>query len=356
MSAPEFTPLTVCDIATLTDESVAITFAVPSDVAERFRYLPGQHVTIRAVIEGEDVRRTYSVCANANDGDLRVGVKRIPGGVFSTYATTSLEVGTLLDVMEPVGEFAIEPDSRHRKHYAAVAAGSGITPVLSMISTVLESEPKSRFTLVFGNRESRSVMFLEDLEGLKDRYPSRFNLIHVLSREPSLIPLFSGRIDAGKLEQILDTIVDADTVDDWYLCGPYEMVEDARKVLLARGLPASRVHDELFFSGDVVIPPVPIEPATPGAVPVIVTLDGRSSLMRVDPSGPPLLDYALQVRPDTPWSCRGGMCTTCKAKVVVGDAVLDRNFALTDEDLDLGYILTCQAHPVTDELEITYDV
>ena len=356
MSTPEFFSLAVAQIETLTDDAVAITFDVPSEIADRFRYLPGQHVTIRAIIDGEDVRRTYSVCANANDGDLRVGVKRIPGGVFSTYATTSLEVGTVLDVMEPVGEFAIEPDSRHHKHYAAVAAGSGITPVLSMISTVLESEPNSRFTLVFGNRESRSVMFLEDLEGLKDRYPSRFNLIHVLSREPSLIPLFSGRIDAAKLEQILDVLVDTETVADWYLCGPYEMVEDARKVLSARGMAAGRIHDELFFSGDVVIPPAPIEPATPGAVPVIVTLDGRSSLIRGDPTGPPLLDYALQVRPDTPWSCRGGMCTTCKAKVVVGDAVLDRNFALTDDDLHRGYILTCQAHPVTDELEITYDV
>jgi len=356
MNAPEFFPLTVSHVEPLTDDAVAITFDVPAGVTERFRYLPGQHVTVRAFIEGEDVRRTYSVCANANTSELRVGVKRIHGGLFSTYATTQLHAGVVLDVMPPMGEFTIEPDSRHRNHYAAVAAGSGITPVLSMISTVLETEPNSRFTLVFGNRESRSVMFLEDLQGLKDRYPDRFNLIHVLSREPSLIPLFSGRIDAAKLEEILDSVVDAPSVGDWFLCGPYEMVEDARKVLTARGVSGGQIHDELFFSGDVVIPAPPVVAVEPGTVTMTLTLDGRSSLIRVDPSGPPVLDYALQVRPDAPWSCRGGMCTTCRAKVVVGDVVLDRNFALTDDDLERGYILTCQAHPVTDELEITYDV
>lgn len=356
MSAPEFFPLTVSQVEPLTDDAVAITFDVPDEAAERFRYLPGQHVTIRAFIDGEDVRRTYSVCANANTGELRVGVKRIPGGRFSTYATTLLDPGVVLDVMPPMGEFTIEPDSRRRRHYAAVAAGSGITPVLSMISTVLETEPNSRFTLVFGNRESRSVMFLEDLQGLKDRYPDRFNLIHVLSREPSLIPLFSGRVDAAKLEEILDAVVDPPSVDEWFLCGPYEMVEDARKVLTARGVPGRQIHDELFFSGDVEIPAPPVVPPEPGTVTMTLTLDGRSSLIRVDPSGPPVLDYALQVRPDAPWSCRGGMCTTCRAKVVVGDVALDRNFALTEDDLRRGYILTCQAHPVTDELEITYDV
>jgi ring-1,2-phenylacetyl-CoA epoxidase subunit PaaE len=287
---------------------------------------------------------------------LRVGVKRIAGGVFSTYATTELRAGDHLEVMSPVGEFTIETDPGNRRHYAAVAAGSGITPVLSMISTVLDSESESRFTLVFGNRDSRSVMFLEELEGLKDRYPARFHLVHVLSREPSLIPLFSGRIDAAKLEGILDTIVDAADVDAWYLCGPYEMVQDARKVLTVREVPSGRIHDELFFSGELVEPPPPIDETVAGTVAVAFTLDGRSSLVRVDPDGPPILDYALRARPDTPWSCRGGMCTTCKAQVLVGDAVLDRNFALTDEDVEKGYILTCQAHPATAELEITYDV
>jgi ring-1,2-phenylacetyl-CoA epoxidase subunit PaaE len=356
MSAPEFHTLTVSEIEQLTDDAVAITFDVPDELAERFRYVPGQHLTVRAFIEGEDVRRSYSVCADADSRMLRVGVKRINGGVFSTYATTVLEAGDELDVMPPVGEFTIEPDPTNRKHYGAVAAGSGITPVLSMIATVLESEPDSRFTLVFGNRDSRSVMFLEELEGFKDRHPSRFHLIHVLSREPSLIPLFSGRIDAAKFEGILDTIVDADDIDGWYLCGPYEMVEDVRKVLTARDVASDAIHDELFFSGEIVEPPPPIDETVEGTIAVTFTLDGRSSLMQVDPDGPPILDYALQARPDTPWSCRGGMCTTCKAQVLVGDAVLDRNFALTEEDVEKGYILTCQAHPTSPELEITYDV
>jgi ring-1,2-phenylacetyl-CoA epoxidase subunit PaaE len=356
VAGPDFHTLTVADVRPLTDEAVAITFDVPDSLAEEFRYLPGQHVTLRATVGGEDVRRAYSICANANTGMLRVGVKHLPGGVFSTFACQDLAAGDEIDVMSPIGEFTIDPDPGRRRHYAAIAAGSGITPVLSLIGTVLETEPESRFTVIFGNRESRSIMFLEELEGLKDRYPDRLHLVHVLSREPSVIPLFTGRVDAGKLEELLDTIVDGASADAWYLCGPYGLVEDARKVLSARGVSDADIHDELFFAE----PPPPTPPVAEEDVAdmatVTFTLDGRSSIVKVDPNGPPILDHALQIRRETPFSCRGGMCTTCKAHVSHGSAALDQNWALTKEELDAGYILTCQAHPTSDRLEISYDV
>jgi ring-1,2-phenylacetyl-CoA epoxidase subunit PaaE len=357
VAAPEFHELTVDDVTPLTADAVAVSFSVPESLADTFRYLPGQHVTLRAEIDGADVRRSYSICANANRGTLRVGIKHLEGGAFSTFANRRLRAGDRLDVMPPTGEFTITPVAGRARHYGAIVAGSGITPVLSLISTVLETEPASTFTLMFGNRESRSIMFLEELEGVKDRHPDRFHLIHVLSREPSAVPLFTGRVDAAKVEELLDSIVDADTVDDWYLCGPYGVVEDARKVLTARGIAEDRINDELFFSEPLPEPPpAPAPEDQSGFAGVVFTLDGRASRVAVDPDGPPILDYALQVRREVPFSCRGGMCTTCKAKVDEGSAVLDQNWALTQEELDAGFILTCQAHPTTDTLEISYDV
>lgn len=352
----DFHELTVAAIEPLTDEAVAITLAVPQDLAESFRYSPGQHVAVRASIDGEDVRRTYSICADATTDRLRIGIKRLEGGRFSSFATTRLRAGDHLLVAPPYGEFTIEPAADNAQHYAAIAAGSGITPVLSMISTVLAMEPRSRFTLVFGNRSSTSIMFLEELEGLKDRYPDRFHLVHVLSREAQIIPALSGRLDEERLISLLDGVVDAASVDSWYLCGPYEMVESARAVLSGRGVSAESINDELFFA-EPTPPPPPVPPVdTTGMCQVTFTLDGRTASVIVDPDGPPILAYALEERRDTPFSCRGGMCTTCKAQVIEGEATMDLNFALADEDLAKGYVLTCQAHPISDKLTITYDV
>ena len=357
MSAPEYHELEVSDVARLTDDAVAVTFVVPEALADAYRFLPGQHVTVRADIDGADVRRSYSICGNANRGTLRIGVKRLEGGVFSTFANQRLSAGDRLGVTAPTGDFTIIPNRARSWHYAMIAAGSGITPVLSLVSSVLEAEPASTVTLVFGNRESRSIMFLEELEGLKDRHPDRFHLIHVLSREPSVIPLFTGRVDAAKIAELLDSIIDADTVDAWYVCGPYGLVQDARKELTARGIAADRIHDELFFAGPLPErAPAPPSEDENGLAAVTFTLDGRSSQVAVDPDGPPILDYALQVRREVPFSCRGGMCTTCKAKISKGAASLDQNWALTQAELDAGYLLTCQAHPTTDALEISYDV
>ncbi len=354
-AAPVFHPLRVSDVRPETDDAVSITFEVPDDLAAEYRYLPGQHVTLRALIDGEDVRRSYSICANANDGALRVGVKRLPGGVFSTYATTALQAGDTVEVMPPVGEFTISPDPANAKHYGAVAAGSGITPVLALVATVLEAEPQSRFTLLFGNRAARTIMFLEELEGLKDRYPDRFHLIHVLSRESGAVPMFSGRLDAERLTQLFDLIVDTETVDDWYLCGPFEMVQAARTVLEARDVATTAIHDELFFAGPLDAADLPPEPEDEaGTVSVTFTVDGRASTTRMRPETS-ILDAALRVRGELPFSCKGGMCASCKARVLEGSVEMDKNYALTEEDLAAGFVLTCQSHPTSGSVVVDFD-
>jgi ring-1,2-phenylacetyl-CoA epoxidase subunit PaaE len=355
VTAAVFHAVKVAEVRAETDEAVSVRFDVPAALRSTFHYRPGQHVTLRAVIGGEDVRRTYSICANANHGDLRVGIKRLPNGVFSTWATTMLAAGDTIEATPPSGEFTIEPDPDRSRHLAAIAAGSGITPVLSLISTVLEAESRSRFTLVFGNRESRSIMFMDEVEGLKNRYPDRFHLIHVLSREEQVIPLFNGRLDAARIDQLLDILVSVPSVDGWYLCGPFAMVADARRILTERGVGEDRIHDELFFAAPP--PPVPPSPdGTDGYATVTFTLEGRRSVVKVDPLGRPILDHALSVRRELPFSCRGGMCATCKARVIEGKVRLDRNWALTQADLDAGYVLTCQAHPLTEAVALDYDV
>ncbi|HSJ26791.1 MAG TPA: 1,2-phenylacetyl-CoA epoxidase subunit PaaE [Acidimicrobiia bacterium] len=350
----EFHPLTVAAVEPLTDESVAVTFQVPEDLRDRFRYLPGQHVTVRREIDGRDIRRSYSICADANRGTLRVGIKRLADGAFSTWATTQLQPGEVLEVTGPVGDFTIAPDPASANHYGAIVAGSGITPVLSLVSTTLESEPNSRWTVIYGNRAARTVMFLDELEGLKDRHPDRLQIIHVLSREDPGLDLFSGRIDQPKLEALFETVVDADRVARWFLCGPFEMVTGARSLLLERGVASDDIRDELFFAG----PPTPVVPPPeddePGTVHLTVILDGRASDVRMRPETR-VLDAAMSVRSELPYSCKGGMCATCKAKVVEGAVRMEKNYALVDSDLEQGFVLTCQSHPVGDRLVVDYD-
>lgn len=351
----EFHPLRVVEVEPLTEDAVAVTFDVPDHLEEAFRYLPGQHVTIRAEVDGADVRRSYSICANANTGKLRVGVKRLEGGVFSTWATAGLRAGDLLEVMPPVGEFVIEPDPGTARHYAAIAAGSGITPVLSLVSTTLEAEPNSRWTLIYGNRSANSIMFFDEVEGLKDRYPDRLHLIHVLSREQPELDLYAGRIDADKLDRFFSTVVDAETVDEWFLCGPYEMVMSARATLTGRGVEGAHIHDELFFAGPVD-PSTQVEPQeAEGSVELSITLGGRTTKTRMDPEIS-VLDAALRVRSELPFSCKGGMCASCKARLVEGDVDMDKNYALVDSELEAGYILTCQSHPLGARVAVDYDV
>jgi ring-1,2-phenylacetyl-CoA epoxidase subunit PaaE len=354
MSDLAFYPLTVTEVATLTEDSVAVTFDVPGELSDSFRYLPGQHVTLRSVIDGDDVRRSYSICANANSGRLRVGIKKLAGGAFSTWATTDLAAGHVVDVMAPVGEFTIKPDARASRHRVAIVAGSGITPVLSLIGTTLESEPRSSWTLVYGNRTATTVMFLDELEGLKDCYPERFQLFHVLSREGSDLPLLSGRIDEDKIGTIASLLA-GKPIGGWYLCGPFDLVMMARQVLGELGVDAGSIHDELFFAGPVdpnTLPPEP--PSGVGSVDLTVILDGRSVETRMTPETS-ILDAALRVRPEMPFSCKGGMCATCKGRIEDGEVSMTKNYALVDSEVDAGYVLTCQAHPLTDRVVVRYD-
>ncbi len=352
---PVFHRLEVTEIEPLTDDSVAVTFDVPPELQETFSFVPGQHVTMRTEIDGQDVRRSYSISCPPGQGRVRVGIKRVPTGVFSTYATTRLSPGDVLEVMPPVGEFTL-PHSLQGKHLVAIVAGSGITPVLSMINTALTVEPTCRFTLIYGNRTSMSVMFLEELEALKDRFKDRFHLMHVLSREPQTVDLFTGRIDAEKLDTILSALVEPAGVDHWFLCGPHGLIETARATLEAHGVLNDSVSDELFYAGDTPPPPVVAESdAQEGSVHLGFTLDGRFSTVGMEPDQT-LLEAAMRVRHGLPFSCKGGMCATCKAHLVGGEVHMDKNYALVADEVEAGYVLTCQSRPVTDTVEIDFDV
>ena len=351
-----FHPLTVASIEPVTDDSVAITFEVPEDLREDYAFSHGQHLTVRTELAGDDVRRNYSICSPAGSGVLRVAVKRLPGGAFSEHALDVLRPGDVLDVMTPSGRFFTELDPAHRKHYVCVAAGSGITPVLSIVASVLAAEPRSSVTLLYGNRTHSSVMFLEELEDLKDTYPERFQLLHVLSREPQEVELFSGRLDADRMGRILDGLLPPDTVDEWFLCGPFEMVSDLRKLLVKEGVPKKQIHAEVFHveSG----PPVrraPVETAEGEGAKVTITLDGRRSTFSLPADGPAVLDAALRVRADAPFACKGGVCGTCRAKVLEGTVEMDTNWALEPEEVQRGYVLTCQSHPTSESVVLDYD-
>lgn len=360
----EFHSLTVHEVLPLTDDAVAVTLSLPDELAERFVHVPGQHVVVRAKIDGEDVRRTYSICSPP--GTLRIGVKRIPGGVFSTYATTKLEPGDTLDVMTPIGEFTLDPATAAGARFVAVVAGSGVTPVLSMVAATLNQQADAHFTVIYGNRSSTSIMFIEELEALKDRFPERLQLFHILSREPHQIPLFQGRIDADKIQSLANTVIDVPSVDGWFLCGPLGMVETVQSTLGELGVADDRIHVELFYDQR-------IEAATDGgsaqdgtdpglnglgkagSCTVRVTVDGRTSELRADADGPSLLDYARAVRAEIPFACKGGMCATCRAVVTAGEVVMTKNYALTPDELEAGFVLTCQAHPVTDTVDLNFD-
>ncbi len=352
---PVFHSLRVSDVDELTDDAVCISFDVPPELAEAYDFVQGQHLTLRTSMAGDDVRRSYSICAPAGSGKLRIGVKVLPGGHFSGFAAGTLAVGDELEVMTPMGRFNTPLDPANAKHYCAIAAGSGITPILSIVATTLVEEPSSRVTLLFANRTSRTVMFLEDLEDLKDRYPDRFHLIHVLSREEQDAELLSGRLDKARLTKITETLVPATSVDEWFLCGPYEMVIDLRDALVESGVDKTHIHSELFH----------VEKAPPVRAPsaadegegsdVTINLDGRRSSFRLKGADMSVLEAALLVRADAPFACKGGVCGTCRAKVLEGSVEMDTNYALEPDELAAGYVLTCQSHPTTPTLSVDFD-
>ncbi len=361
-------------IERLTDDSVAISFAVPPGLADVYAHTAGQHVAVVAPRLGDGVRRSYSICTPAGSGVLRIGVKLLPGGGFSAYAANKLEVGDELEVLTPAGRFGPgDLDPGQARSYGLVAAGSGITPLLSIAATVLAEQPRSRVTLVYANRTARSVMFAEEVADLKDRFGPRLQVLHVLSREPGGVDLLSGRLDQDRMGRLLDTLVPVDGVDAWYLCGPHALVSDLRDVLVGRGASAGAVHTELFHADESpptappTAPPTELSPAQHARTrpagdtladraEVEVLLDGRRSTLRVPADGVPVLDAALAVRDDTPFSCRGGVCGTCRAKLVEGTVRMDHSYALEPDEIADGFVLTCQSHPTSDRVVLDFDV
>jgi ring-1,2-phenylacetyl-CoA epoxidase subunit PaaE len=349
-----FTLLRVARVEALTSDSVAITFEVPAEQAERFRFSPGQHLTLRRVQDGQDLRRTYSVCSSSAGGPLRVAVKRLDGGAFSTWATGSLRAGDTLEVLPPAGRFGPALDPCARRTIGLVAAGSGITPVLSIAASVLDVEPGSDVVLVYGNRTQGDVMFLEELADLKDRYPERLQVLYLLSREEQESELLSGRIDPDRLARLARAgLLPVADVEAWYLCGPFGMVTEGRQALLDLGAPAERVHVELFHA-DAPAPRPPREGGRQDAAEVTVVLNGRSSRLAVDGDSETVLDAVLRSRPDAPFACRGGVCGTCRARVVEGAVEMDVNYALEADELARGVVLTCQSRPTTPTVRLEF--
>lgn len=380
-SRARFNPLTVSAVRPLTDSSVEVTFAVPPELADDYDYVPGQYVALRATVDGTEVRRSYSICsppASARDaGEIKVGIKKTLGGVFSTWANEELAVGDVIDVMNPQGAFtskvrttamndprsivAEQLEHNPRARLVAFAAGSGITPIMAIATTVLASSPDATFELVYANRSTVEVMFAEEIGDLKDRYPDRFTVHHVLSRENRTSPLHSGRIDDEKLSTMLDRMLRAGDVEEWFLCGPFDLVQLARDELRDRGVTEDRVRFELFSTGAPTDPAgqqgraVEIRADEP-TYSISFTLDGSSSTVESPVSArETVLNAALRTRPDVPFACAGGVCGTCRAKLVSGSCDMDENYALEADEVAAGYILTCQSRPTSDEIAVDFD-
>jgi ring-1,2-phenylacetyl-CoA epoxidase subunit PaaE len=347
--------LRVAAVERLTEDALALTFDVPEELDEVFRFTPGQHLALVRRQHGDEIRRNYSVCSPVG-GSLRVAVKRLPQGVFSGYVHDELHAGDELDVLPPAGHFTVSLDPTRGRDCAAIAAGSGITPVLSILSSVLAVEPQSTCTLIYGNRTTGTIMFVEELEDLKDRYPDRFQLVHVLSREAAAVDLLAGRIDRVKLTRILELLLPPETVDEWFLCGPLKMIEEIRATLIDEGVPPNAIHRELFHAEDMTPAPPASEFKLDGAgAAVEVILDGRRSTLTVPHDGVSILEAALRVRPDAPFACKGGVCGTCRCRMLEGQVRMDHAYALEDDELADGLVLACQSHPVTDTVVLDFD-
>ncbi|MCH9668674.1 MAG: fatty acid desaturase [Actinomycetia bacterium] len=340
----------VASVDPITADSTLVTFAVPELLRDAFRFEPGQHVTVCTDLGGEGIRRNYSICAPATRAQLRIAVKHIRGGAFSTFVAEDLRAGDVLKLMTPTGRFGTPLNPLNRKHYVGVVAGSGITPVLSILATTLELETESRFTLIYGNRTRESTMFRAELDHLESRYADRLEILHVLSNEPLHTPDLRGRIDQEKLRRWLTSSLHPDSVDEWFICGPLEMSAVVRDTLIEQGADSERIHLELFFGyGNA-----PAADRGYAAATVTFTLSGRQETFELTP-GDSILEGALQRRSDTPYACMGGACGTCRAKLVTGKVAMEQNFALGPTDLDAGYVLTCQSHPTTPVVAVNYD-
>jgi len=352
---PKFYELNIKDIRRETPEAVSVSFDIPKDLKPNYEFVAGQHLTLRAIVGGEDIRRSYSLCSAPSDNEWRVAVKQVEGGRFSTFVNNSLKCGDRLQVMTPVGNFQAHIDTKAGKRYVFFAAGSGITPIMSIIKEVLYNEPHSDVTLFYGNKNFSSIIFREEIEGMKNKYMSRFQVIHIFSRENVGVELQKGRIDSQKCEYLYKTFLRGQNVSDVFVCGPEEMIESVKKTLINLGINKKNIHTELFTPSDnVVREKIPYSgPKVEANVQVI--FDGIVYNIHLNSSDEVLLDAVRNAGADVPYSCKGGVCSTCKAKVIEGEVRMDVNYALESDELESGYILSCQAHPISEKLVVSFD-
>lgn len=352
---PKFHALKVCDVRRETDDTVSVCFEIPAELAGEYLYAAGQYLTLRTTLNGEDLRRSYSICKSPGENELRVAIKKIDEGLFSSWANDQLRAGDMLEVMTPMGNFVFHPEEGKKKSYALFAAGSGITPIIAIAKSILHSEPESDVTLVYGNKGFASIIFREELEGLKNLHMDRFRLIHVLSRESLGNPLQKGRIDQEKVEKISKAFFSGQPIDAVYVCGPEAMIHAVKDGMAAYGTDEKNIHFELFATS---IPKktekaVSSEPAIDSNVSIII--DGDQIDLSLTSTGETILDAAHRAGADLPFACKGGVCCTCKAKILEGTASMDVNYALEKDEVEAGYILTCQAHPTSQKLIVSFD-
>lgn len=353
---PKFHRLAVDDLRRETPDAVSMTFAIPDDLAGEYAFAPGQYLTLKTVMDGEEVRRSYSICSSPEDQELRIAVKKVDGGAFSSWALDHLRSGDEFDVMTPTGRFGVAHAPDDARIHVGFAAGSGITPIMSIIRGVLAREPKSRFFLFYGNRTATGILFRQALEELKDRFMGRLSVFHVLSKEEQDLPILSGRLDRDKVSVLLRSMVPAQAIDHVFVCGPTAMSDEIAATCAEMGIPEERVHVERFVSGLGGKPrpkPVVAPEAPPKAVASLIVDGKRKDVPMAD--GETVLDAALRAGVDLPYACKGGMCSTCRAKVVKGETKMDVNYSLEPWELKAGFVLTCQAHPVSERIVVDYD-
>ncbi|WP_020680936.1 1,2-phenylacetyl-CoA epoxidase subunit PaaE [Marinobacterium rhizophilum] len=349
--------LEVADVRQETRDAVSIAFNVPADLKQEFRFTQGQHLVLRTTLDNEEVRRSYSICTGIHDDELRIAVKRVSGGLFSNYLNDSARAGMQLEAMPPSGHFHTQLDVARTGNYLAVAAGSGITPIVSIIKSTLETEPKSNFTLFYGNRATASTLLREQLEDLKNRFMGRFNLVFIMTREQQDIELYNGRIDADKCRELFDRWLDVPTLDAAFLCGPQTLIETVSEQLQAHELDRSKIHFELFAATGAQQQrkrEVPADAPTE-LCQVTVISDGRQLAFELAKNSDSILDAGNAHGADLPYSCKAGVCSTCRARVVEGEVEMDANFALEDYELREGYVLSCQCYPLTDKVVLDFD-
>lgn len=351
---PKFHPLIIDQVRQESSEAISVLFAIPKELKEDYGFIQGQHVTLKSNINGQELRRSYSICSAVGDDEIRIAIKKVPGGAFSTWANANLKSGGQIEVMTPEGKFNTKLDVANRKHYVAFAAGSGITPILSIIKTTLKVEPLSSFTLLYGNTRQSTVIFQEELEDIKNKYLTRFNMHNIFSREEQEVPLLNGRLDSKKVSEFLNCLMPVSEINEAFICGPGGMIDEVELALKNAGLEEGQIHLERFGVEDGKSQRHKVEGDAPQAT-ITVIADGLRRDVEFMEGDESILEVALKSGMDLPFSCKGGVCNTCRCKVLEGKVRMDRNFALEPDDVENGFVLSCQSHPLTDKVIISFD-